>query len=391
MSENGSNNGARNGNGGWTPAPASPEAPVIAFYAPMKAPGHPTPSGDRQVARLLWRALEIAGFAPVLASEFRSWRAAPDAAALDAARADGMAEAKRLIEHYDRAPAAERPKLWFTYHLYYKAPDFLGPRVAALHGMPYVVAEASRAAKRLEGDWAEYAKDAEAAIDLADVILCKTERDRPALEAGRVGDQRIEALPPFLDHGPAPAPRPVATPPRLLSVAMMRPGDKLRSYETLAAALSRLEDLDWTLEIVGDGPERAAVEALFAPFGDRVTLAGAIQDPALLRQRYEQADLFLWPGVGEAYGMVYLEAQAAGTPVVAEDRPGVRDVAHAGALTPPDDPAAYSDAIRELLADPEALAGLRRKARFEIESRHGLASAAEALRGVLSPLLPTTP
>ena len=44
----------------------------IAFYAPLKPPDHPVPSGDRRVAQLLWQALQMGGHEPVLASRFRS-------------------------------------------------------------------------------------------------------------------------------------------------------------------------------------------------------------------------------------------------------------------------------------------------------------------------------
>lgn len=98
---------------------------------------------------------------------------------LDAAREAGRAEAERLIAQYDETPEAARPRLWFTYHLYYRAPDHVGPRVAGALGVPYAVAEASRAPKRLKDDWAEAAGDAEAGIDLADVVFCMTDRSRP--------------------------------------------------------------------------------------------------------------------------------------------------------------------------------------------------------------------
>lgn len=376
------------GRDSWPPAPSAPPgAPIVAFYAPMKPPGHPTPSGDRRVGRLLWRALERAGYAPTLASEFRSWRRAPDPDAVEAVRAEGLAEAERLLDLYDDAAPADRPKLWFTYHLYYKAPDYLGPRVAALHGMPYVVAEASRSARRMRDEWAPLAEDAEAAIDLADLIFCMTDRDRPALEAGRIGRQEIAALPPFLDPGPEPAPRAEGGPPRLLTVAMMRAGDKAASYATLAAALAEVADLGWTLEIVGDGPERAAVEALFAPLGERVRFTGRIDDPGALAARYAAADLFVWPGVGEAYGMAYLEAQAAGAPVLAEDRPGVRDVVHGGALAPPDAPSAFAAELRALLQAPDRRRELARAARMEVTARHGLDAAAATLREAIEPFL----
>ena len=48
-------------------------------------------------------------------------------------------------------------------------------------------------------------------------------------------------------------------PPRLITVAMMRPGDKSASYRILGDALSRLVDLPWSLEVIGDGPARRDV------------------------------------------------------------------------------------------------------------------------------------
>ncbi|MEO1504379.1 MAG: glycosyltransferase family 4 protein [Pseudomonadota bacterium] len=375
----------------WADATARrADAPPIAFYAPMKSPNHPTPSGDRRMARLYWRALETAGFAPILVSELRAWRARPERCDLEALRSEGLQEAENLIARYDATAPAQRPRLWFTYHLYYKAPDYLGPRVAALHDMPYVAAEPSRAPKRLKDEWAEHAEDAEAAIDLADLLICMTDRDRPALEAHQTKGQEIVAVAPFLDLGPRPEIRPVSTPVRLLTVAMMRSGDKTASYQTLAASLAEVSDLAWRLEIVGDGPERSAIEGMFAPFGDRVRFLGRVDDPQMLQTAYAAADLFVWPGVGEAYGMAYLEAQAGGAPVLAEDRPGVRDVAHVGRLAPANAPAAFGRALRDLIADPEALSALRARARFEVESRHSLDTAAETLRQALAPLIADT-
>ncbi len=50
----------------------------IAFYAPMKSPHHPVPSGDRLMARLLIRALEMAGHSVELLSEFRIHAGTPE-------------------------------------------------------------------------------------------------------------------------------------------------------------------------------------------------------------------------------------------------------------------------------------------------------------------------
>jgi glycosyltransferase involved in cell wall biosynthesis len=343
----------------------------------MKAPDHPTPSGDRQIARLTLAALERAGFAPVTVSRLRALDLAGDPASQARLAAEAEAEAARIVARM-RAAA---PALWFTYHCHYKAPDLLGPPVARALGIPYAISEPSVSARRRVGPWAAFARASEAAIAAADRLFWTTGRDVPGLEAAGNAAKMVH-LPAFVDEGPAPSPRPRRTPPRLLTVAMMRPGDKFESYRRLAAALPHLAG-DWRLEVVGDGPARAEVEALLAPFGDRITVRGAIDAPPLLRAAYEGADLLVWPGVGEGVGMVYLEAQAAGLPVVAEDHPAQRDLV-AGPLAPPDEPACFARAIEAALADKVTRSAA---ARTLIEARHGLAAAAETLRRALAELI----
>src|SRR5262245_55798755 len=123
----------------------------IAFYAPLKPPTHPVPSGDRRMARLLMAALGRANHRIDLASRFRSREGAGDPARQQALADLGQHMAQRLVRQYQARAAAERPELWFTYHLYYKAPDWLGPAVCAALDIPYVVAEASHANKRADG------------------------------------------------------------------------------------------------------------------------------------------------------------------------------------------------------------------------------------------------
>src|SRR5690606_9839696 len=119
----------------------------------MKSPNHPVPSGDRRVARLLLRALREAGCEPELASEFRAYDGAGDPARQQALKAEGEALAGRLIAELSARPRAERPQAWFTYHVYHKAPDWLGPPVSRALAIPYIVAEASHAPKRAGGPW----------------------------------------------------------------------------------------------------------------------------------------------------------------------------------------------------------------------------------------------
>lgn len=354
------------------------DRPQVAFYAPMKAPTHPNPSGDRQIARLTLRALDRAGFAPVTVSELRILDLEGDPALQAQLRSEAEVEAARLLDMLATAP----PTLWFTYHCHYKTPDLIGPVVTQALGIPYVISEPSISPRRRQGLWARFAELSDAAIARADHLFWSTERDRPALAAAGHA-ARMTELPPFVDPGPAPVPRDAGAPLRLLTVAMMRPGDKLESYRRLAAALGRLPG-DWRLIVIGHGPAEGDVMALLAPLGDRITRVRDVTDPAALRPHYEAADLLVWPGVNEGVGMAWLEAQAAGLPIVAEDGPAVRAIAAGGRLAAPNDPAAFADAIRDAAAARRELSAAARSA---IEARHNLDAAAATLGGVLRGLV----
>ena len=302
----------------------------IAFYAPMKPPDHPTPSGDVRVARLLIAALRQAGSRVELASRLRTWDGGGDERRQARLAKIGARSAERLIQRYKRAPRGARPDLWFTYHLYHKAPDWLGPAVARALEIPYVVAEASYAPKRAGGPWDRGHRAVAAALGQADVVFHLNTRDSACVDPLLKPGARAVRLPPFLDVKTFAGP-PDRAPfdrlgvqrnvPVLLAVAMMRPGDKLASYRVLAAALRQLLDRPWCLIVVGDGPARAEVEAAFSGLpADRVRLIGTVNAEAL-PPLYRAADIFIWPAVNEAFGMAILEAQAAGLPVVA-GRPG---------------------------------------------------------------------
>src|SRR5579859_5659357 len=112
----------------------------IAFYAPLKPPDHQTPSGDRRVARLFVEALRHAGNDVFVASRLRSFDGAGDPARQARIAARSGQIANRLIDRWRRQPHAA-PDLWFTYHLYYKAPDWIGPAVSQALRIPYVTAE----------------------------------------------------------------------------------------------------------------------------------------------------------------------------------------------------------------------------------------------------------
>ena len=360
----------------------------IAFYAPLKPPDHPVASGDRGIARLLLQALRRAGHEPFVASRLRSFDGAGDPRRQARIAALGEHLAARLIERWHRQPQTA-PGLWFTYHLYYKAPDWLGPAVSAALGIPYVVAEASHAGKRVGGPWALGHRAVERAIRRADAVIGLNSADREGVLPLLASPDRWVALPPFLDVGGYSAPhRAAATAPRLIAVAMMRDGDKLASYRVLGRALSRLLDRPWSLEIVGDGPARIEVERALAPLGDRVTYAGAL-DAAGVDARLAAADLFVWPAINEAFGLALLEAQASGLPAVAGASGGVADIVApevTGRLVPPGDADAFAAAVRDLLDDPALRLRLGTAARDRVLHQHGIDAAATRLATVIAGL-----
>jgi glycosyltransferase involved in cell wall biosynthesis len=349
------------------------------------------------MARLLLKALAAAGFDPRLASEVRTLDKAGRIEEQWRLQAISGREAEGLIARFRALPVEEKPRLWFTYHVYYKAPDWIGPMVSAALGIPYCVAEGSRAQKRAAGPWALGHEGAEAALDRADLLFVMTDKDREALERGRRPGQALLDLPPFLDLADWPA-RPDraarARPPRLLTVAMMRAGDKLASYRILADALTHLTDLAWELDVVGDGEARDEVQGLFARFGARIRFHGALEDKARLGSLYADAHLLAWPAVNEAYGMVLLEAQALGCPVVAGAFGGVPSVVRhgeTGLLTAPGDPEVFAEAVGRLLTDAGERDRLGGRARRFVETERSLDRAAARLQDALLPLTRRAP
>jgi glycosyltransferase involved in cell wall biosynthesis len=362
----------------------------IAFYAPLKPPDHKVPSGDRRVARLFIEALRLAGHEPFMASRLRSFDPLGDGARQASLAAQGSRIAERLIARWRKAPHTA-PGLWFTYHLYYKAPDWVGPAVSAALGIPYVVAEASFAMKRTEGPWALGHRAVEAALGHADRVICLNTADRDGVLPLLAHPQRFAALPPFINAETYAARRRAqGTPPRLITVAMMRKGDKLASYRVLGAALAQLLDRVWTLDVVGDGPARDEVASALAPLGSRVRFAGALGEADVVAQ-LAAADLFVWPAVNEAFGMALLEAQASGVAVVAGNSGGVGDVVadgRTGLLVLVGDADAFAAAVRVLIDEPARRVAFGAAAREKVRREHDLPAAAQRLGQIIALLTP---
>jgi len=365
----------------------------VLLHTPLKPPDSPLPSGDREMARGLARLLGRLGHRVVMPRESRVSAGVPPFASHLAHERRARRQAAHLIARWRRLPAGhpERFDCWFTYHCYYRKPDWLGPIVSLALGVPYVIAEASHAARRAQGETRLGHRAVERALAAADLVLTVNPRDVPGVKARLRPGAHQMWLPPFIDVTPFQAgarqtdTHQVNDPPLLLSVGMMRQRDKLESYRVLAQAFERLGDRPWQALLIGDGPARPTVEALMAPFGSRVRFAGA-QPHARLPAYYASADLYLWPAINEAYGMAFLEAQAAGLPVVAGRTGGVPAVVAdgvTGLLTPVGDADAFAAAVSRLLDDPAERARLARAARIRVAQHHHEDAAARALAAAL--------
>jgi glycosyltransferase involved in cell wall biosynthesis len=121
------------------------------------------------------------------------------------------------------------------------------------------------------------------------------------------------------------------------------------------------------LRIVGDGPQRAMLEAMTRSMGleSRVEFVGWVARSGL-PEHYRWADVFVLPSFEEGMANVVLEALASGLPVVTTDVYGNRGLVEPGengCLVAPADPAAIADAIDLLAADPRLARRFGRRSR----------------------------
>lgn len=349
----------------------------IAFYAAMKPPDDPVPSGDRTMARQLIKALGMAGHEVELLSRMKCRVRSPQH--LDEVKADAASEVSRISARWkqDGAPGAV-----VAYHVYYKSPDLIGAALARAFSVPYVTVEASHAGKRSTGEWAPAQALSDGAIAQAGVNICFTGRDLEGVaKVARPGTAVVMA--PFVDldgFDMVPASRSSGGPVELVAVAMMLKGAKMESWRLLAEAVRRVEPGGWRLTLVGDGPTRNEVERLFDGLHE-VRFAGQV-DRQTVAGYLARSDIFVWPGWREAFGLAYLEAQAMGLPVVAMRSGGVEAVVRhgeTGLLCDEGKVAELAGSIATLVNDAALRASLGRNASRMVHGERDMATASATL------------
>ena len=128
-----------------------------------------------------------------------------------------------------------------------------------------------------------------------------------------------------------------------------------KGHEIVVEALARLPGV--SLLIAGEGPARGAIDAAVdrAGLGDRVRLLGAVPHADLPRL-LAAADVMALASESEGLANAWVEALACGTPIVITEAGGAREVVTdpAAGRVVPRTPAAFAEAIAELLQDPPA-------------------------------------
>jgi glycosyltransferase involved in cell wall biosynthesis len=224
---------------------------------------------------------------------------------------------------------------------------------------------------------------------LTTVTICVSENERRAGLAARACDEAATVV---IRNGVDPKPskpdRPPADRPRLVMVGRLQaPKDPL----TFVRALATLHGLDFEALLVGDGPERAAVEEEVGRFGieSTVRLLGERSDVADL---LETAEIFVLSTRSEGLPLSILEAMAAGLPVVASNVGGVPELVidgETGLLVPAGDPRSLATAIERLLEDPPFAGRLGDAGRSRVAEHFDLGAVRQAHFDLYSDLLAT--
>jgi glycosyltransferase involved in cell wall biosynthesis len=208
----------------------------------------------------------------------------------------------------------------------------------------------------------------------ATTIVCVSEAERRAgVAAGVCRDGRTVVIPNAVDVSAALEARHDDGKPTVLSVGRLAAP---KDFETLVRALARLSPKGFRAVIVGDGPDRGALEAEVDRLGMRasVELLGERDD---VRELMGEAAVFVLSSRSEGLPLSMLEAMAAGLPVIGSDVGGIPELAAGcGFVVRPDDPDALAAALAPLLRDPHLrrrhgrLARERAEAEFDIPRFH---------------------
>jgi len=362
----------------------------IAFYTPFKPLGHHHPSGDLVIATGLYdyftsRGHDIRQAGPLRARwiYWRPWTWI------------------RLLKVYRRSceeVSHGQADLWLTYHTYYKAPDLLGPMVSRAANIPYVIFQGIFSTKRRRHPktWPGFVLN-KAALKSAQHIFTNRHDDWKNLKR-LIPEDRLTYVKPgilteiFRFDGDARQELRrewgVGSEPVILSAAMFRPDVKTEGLSFLIRSCGRLlnSGVSFQLVIAGDGKERKKLQQLADKYlPGRVRFVGEIEREQMHRF-YSAGDMFVFPGIRESLGMVFLESQSCGLPVVAFDNGGIPEVVEdgeTGFLTPAFASESFDIAIRKLVLNKDLRRIMGQKAALHVREHHHLIKNYRGMEKVL--------
>ena len=146
--------------------------------------------------------------------------------------------------------------------------------------------------------------------------------------------------------------------------------DPVKDVPTLIDAVARLRG-EVRLDVFGEGSDRGRIERAVADHhaAGLITLHGSVARPADALQR---SGMLVLPSLAEGFGLVLIEAMAAGIPVIATDVAGIRDVVRpnvTGLLVPAGDAGALAGAMQRMTHDPSLRETLVTAARLDVAHR----------------------
>lgn len=170
---------------------------------------------------------------------------------------------------------------------------------------------------------------------------------------------------------------------------------EFKGYEYALKAFSVLVENDnrFVYRIIGDGELSAQMHALATELGisERVEFLGALTSDRVVQYLHD-SDIFILPGIVasdgrvETQGMVLLEAQASGLPVVASNIGGIRESVvdnESGFLVPPKDISAIVDRIRYLVVNPDRLSAMGKAGREHVVKHYNSGTEMQMLMSAL--------
>ncbi|MFV0436119.1 MAG: glycosyltransferase family 4 protein [Desulfopila sp.] len=370
----------------------------IAYYMPFKPLGHPTPSGDLILGTEIHRHLNLNGWQCRLASRLRCRWIYLHPGKLTLL----FRERRRILATLKN----DKPDLWLSYHCYYKAPDLLGPWCASRLDIPYVIFQgiySTKRRRRLLTRPGFYLN--RRALLTARLVFTNKRRDEKNL-LRLLPPDRVCYIPPGIHTADFTFDDLARTRWRsswgvtaevvIMAAAMFRPGVKSAGLRRVMASCATLLQRGYPIRlvIVGDGRERHKLrEYGHALLDERLTFCGQISRNELAAL-YSGADIFAFPGIEESLGMVYLEAQSCGLPVVAYGDWGAAEAVVdgvTGLLSPAALPERFTDNLQRLVEDASLRQRLGQQAADHVRARHEIAPIYGEMTRRLESLIPRPP